>query len=94
MWRKIQNGNFVYNWINAHKFKAVTSSQGWIGVNLKLSEPFKEPYTIVIWSIKKCGKIIDKFHQIKKNELVKLLIIIIRIVNKNSLKVVALKAKK
>jgi len=58
--------HFVHNWIYAHKFEAETSSQGWIGVNLKLSEPFKEPYTLVIWSINECGITIDKFHQIEK----------------------------
>ena len=59
-------GHFLYNWIYAHKFEAEASSQGWIGMNIELSEPLMAAYTLVIWCINDCGLTIDKFHQIEK----------------------------
>lgn len=60
---------FLHNWIYAHKFEAEASSQGWIGVNMTLSEAYTEPHTLVIWCINDCAITIDKFHQIEKLSL-------------------------
>ena len=62
-------GQFKYNFLYAHRFEAETSSQGWLGMNFKLSAPYSEPHTLVIWTINDCGLTIDKFHQIEKIEL-------------------------
>ena len=58
--------HFNYNWIYAHKFEAESSSQGWIGINLELSQPLSRAYTLIIWCINESGLSIDKFHQIEK----------------------------
>ena len=60
---------FQSNWIYAHKFEAEASNQGWLGINLKLSEAFKDPHTLVVWTINECAITIDKFHQIEKINL-------------------------
>ena len=60
---------FRSNWLYAHSFEAEATSQGWIGVSLKLEQPFSEPYTLVIWTIAKSSIEIDKFHQIEKHVL-------------------------
>lgn len=57
---------FKSNWIYSHRFEAETTSQGWLGVHLELSEVFTIPYTLVIWSINTSAITIDKFHQIEK----------------------------
>ena len=57
---------FMHNWIYAHKFEAEVSDEGWLGINIKLDEPFKEPHTLVIWCITDCAITIDNFHQIEK----------------------------
>ena len=57
---------FKSNWLYAHKFEAESTSQGWIGIHLELSEPFITSYTLVVWSIQTCALTVDKFHQIEK----------------------------
>ena len=42
---------FEFNFIWAHKFEAESTSSGWIGIDIKLSEAFKEPMSLVIWII-------------------------------------------
>ena len=60
---------FMHNWIYAHKFEAEVSSEGWLGINIKLDTPLREPHTLVIWCINDCAITIDKFHQIEKLSL-------------------------
>jgi len=62
----LKMAHFLHSWIYAHKFEAEESSQGWLGFNLKLSEPFTTPHTLVIWCVNDCAITIDKFHQIEK----------------------------
>ena len=57
---------FKHNWLYAHKFEAEMSTQGWLGVKLKLSEAFTTSHTLVIWSVHTSAITIDKFHQIEK----------------------------
>ena len=74
----INSGKFLtpneyrFNWIWAHHFEAEQTSQGWAGINLKLSEAFKEvdgSMSLVVWIISPAALKIDKFHQINKLNL-------------------------
>ena len=58
--------SFVHNWIYAHQFEAESSSEGWLGVRIKLSEALSTSHTLVIWSVYSTAITIDKFHQIEK----------------------------
>jgi len=60
---------FKHNWIYAHRFEAEASSQGWIGINMKLRSALTTNHTLVIWCINDCAITIDKFHQIEKIHL-------------------------
>ena len=62
-------GQFDYNWIYAHRFEGENSDQGWLGINMKLSEALAEPHSLVIWCVYNCALTIDKFHQIEKLSL-------------------------
>ena len=55
--------------IMSHKFEAEMTSQGWIGVNLKLTQAFTEQMSIVIWIVSPNALMIDKYHQIEKFNL-------------------------
>ena len=59
--------NFM--WIWSHKFESEMTSQGWIGVNLKLSQAFTDQMSIVIWIVSPHALTIDKYHQIEKINL-------------------------
>ena len=58
-----------FMWIWSHKFEAEMTSQGWIGINLKLSEEFSEQMSIVIWIVSPNALSVDKYHQIEKINL-------------------------
>ena len=58
-----------FMWIWSHKFEAEMTSQGWIGVNLKLSTEYTEQMSMVIWIISPNALTIDKYHQIEKINL-------------------------
>ena len=60
---------FQYNFIWSHKFEAESTSSGWIGIDIKLSEAFTEPMSLVIWIINPAAITIDQFHQIEKINL-------------------------
>ena len=60
---------FDYNWIWSHKFESENTSQGWLGVSMKLTTGFTVPMTLVIWVINSSAISIDKFHQIEKINL-------------------------
>jgi len=60
---------FMVNWIYAHKFEAEVSEEGWLGINIRLSEAYTEAFTLVIWCIYDAAITIDKFHQIEKLSL-------------------------
>ena len=59
----------TFMWIWSHKFEAEMTSQGWIGINLKLSTEFTEQMSIVIWIVSPNALTIDKYHQIEKINL-------------------------
>ena len=61
--------DFEYNWIWSHKFEAEVTSQGWIGINMKLSSAFLESMSLVVWIISPECISIDKFHKIEKLNL-------------------------
>ena len=58
-----------FMWLWSHKFEAEMTSQGWIGVNLKLSTEYTEQMSMVIWIISPNALTIDKYHQIEKINL-------------------------
>ena len=60
---------FQWNFIWAHKFEAESTSSGWIGIDIKLSEAFTEPMSLVIWIINPTAITIDHFQQIEKINL-------------------------
>ena len=62
---------FGYNFIWSHKFEAEATNQGWLGVEMKLSEGYAEdnPMCLVLWIITSNVLKIDKFHQIEKINL-------------------------
>ena len=61
--------HFTHNWIYAHKFEAEISEEGWLGIDIKLSQPYSSSNTLVVWCISDAGITIDKFHQIEKVHL-------------------------
>ena len=62
---------FYHNWIWAHKFESELTSQGWIGINIKLTSAFNttEPMSLVVWIITPSAISVDKFHKIEKINL-------------------------
>ena len=62
----LTSDQFRSNLLFSHKFEAESSNEGWLGVELELSTPFTEPYTMVLWCIHSCALSVDKFHQIEK----------------------------
>ena len=74
----ISSGKFLtpndyrFNWLWAHHFEAEQTSQGWAGINFKLSEAFKEEegsMSLVVWVISPAALKIDRFHQVEKLNL-------------------------
>ena len=65
----IKLSQFINNFIYAHNFEAEVSEEGWLGINIQLSEAYTESHTLVIWSIYDAAITIDKFHQIEKLSL-------------------------
>ena len=53
----------------AHKFESEMTSQGWIGINLKLAKEYTEQMSLVVWIVSPNALTIDKYHQIEKNNL-------------------------
>ena len=60
---------FKSNWIWSHKFEAETSSQGWIGINFTLDQPFTENMCMVVWVVSASAITIDKYHQVERLNL-------------------------
>ena len=63
---------FKFNWLWAHNFEAEQTSQGWTGINFKLSKGFEESdgsMSLVVWIISPAALKIDKFHQLEKINL-------------------------
>lgn len=58
-----------FMWIWSHKFEAEMTSQGWIGINLKLSTEFTAQMSMVVWIISPNALTIDKYHQIERINL-------------------------
>ena len=60
--------DFESNFLISHKFECEISNTGWIGINLKLSEPAKddEPLSLVCWFITENKLSVDKFHSVEK----------------------------
>ena len=61
--------SFQYNFIWSHKFEAESTSSGWIGIDIKLSEAFAEQMSLVIWIINPTAITIDQYYQIEKINL-------------------------
>ena len=60
---------FQHNFIWSHKFEAESTSSGWIGIDMKLTEAYTEPMSLVIWIINPTAITIDQFYQIEKINL-------------------------
>ena len=58
-----------YNYIWAHKFEAEVTSQGWIGINMKLSAAATKNLCLVAWIISPSAISLDKFNQIERINL-------------------------
>lgn len=52
---------FKKNWLWAHSFESETTSQGWIGVNFKLSSAYTKNMALVCWTVSHTALTIDKF---------------------------------
>ena len=61
--------SFQFNFIWSHKFEAESTSSGWIGIDLKLSEAFTEQMSLVIWIINPTAITMDQYYQIEKINL-------------------------
>ena len=59
---------FKSHFLWSHHFEE-ERAQGWLGIDMKLKEPFSEPYSIVVWLISPRGLTIDKYHRIEKINL-------------------------
>ena len=57
---------FFSNFIWAYHFEAEETSQGWIGMDVKLSKAYEKSYTMVIWLVNPMSVSIDKYHQIER----------------------------
>ena len=57
---------FATNYIWAHKFEAEQSSQGWIGLSLKLNQILPDNTTLVVWLITRMALSIDRYHRIER----------------------------
>ena len=62
----ITRGKFPSNFIWAHRFEAEETFQGWIGVDMKLSEELSTSHTMIIWLISPMTVTIDKYHQVTR----------------------------
>ena len=62
----LKKAHFYSNYIWAHRFEAEETAQGWIGIDIKVSEPFTSSYTMVIWLIYETSFTIDKYHQVER----------------------------
>ena len=60
---------FEYNFLWSHKFEGESSSQGWLGINFKLTAPFTETMCLVVWIISPTATSIDKYHKIERINL-------------------------
>ena len=60
---------FAYNFIWSHKFEAEVTSQGWIGISLKVSKGYTNNMALVVWIISPSALSIDKFHQVERVNL-------------------------
>ena len=57
---------FEFNYLWSHKFEAEDNATGWIGIDFKLTQPFTESMSMVVWIISSAAIAIDKYHQIEK----------------------------
>ena len=62
----LKKSGFVSNYIWAHRFEAEETSQGWIGIDLKVEEPFTTSHTMVVWLVYETSFTIDKYHQVER----------------------------
>ena len=60
---------FQSNFIWAHRFEAEETSQGWIGIDIKLSKPFTKNYVMIVWLVNKMSVSIDKYHSVERLSL-------------------------
>ena len=61
--------SFQSNFIWAHRFEGEETSQGWIGIDMKLDKPFAKSHTMVVWVVYPMSVSIDKFHQVERLSL-------------------------
>ena len=63
----IEPSDFVkFHYLYSHKFN-VESNDGWLGINLKLSQVFKENMVLVIWTVYDVEMKVDRFKRIEKS---------------------------
>ena len=62
----LKKAHFYSNFVWSYHFEAEETSQGWIGIDMKLSEAFTKSHTMVIWLVNPTSVSIDKYHQIER----------------------------
>ena len=62
----LKKATFQSNFIWSHRFEAQEVSQGWIGIDMKLDQPFATSHSMVVWIISEASASIDKYHQVEK----------------------------
>ena len=62
----LKKSHFQSNFIWAHRFEAEETAQGWIGIDIKVSEPFTTSKIMVIWLVYETSFTIDKYHQVER----------------------------
>ena len=65
----ISNTSFKHNYIWSHKFEVERSSTGWIGIDIKLENAYKDNMSLVVWLISPCALTIDKYNEIEFQKL-------------------------
>ena len=60
---------FKKNWIWSHSFESESTSQGWIGINFKLSKAYTTNMALVCWIIAPSALTIDKFGAVERINL-------------------------
>ena len=55
-----------FHFIFAHQFEGEQTESGWVGINLKLATPYKENFTLVIWTVNDVELKIDQYNRVEK----------------------------
>ena len=57
---------FKKNWIWSHSFESESTSQGWIGINFKLTQAYSTNMALICWVIAPSAVTIDQFGSVER----------------------------